>query len=53
MATTTNTQRELSDLTPSFPARVEETPTMHVRKRNGSLEPVDVNKMGPAGPRRA
>ncbi len=45
MATTINTQRELSDLTPSFPARVEETQTMHVRKRNGSLEPVDVNKI--------
>lgn len=45
MATTINTQRELSDLTPSFPPRVEETQTMHVRKRNGSLEPVDVNKI--------
>lgn len=45
MATsTTGTQIGLSDLTPSFPAR-EETPTMHVRKRNGSLEPVDVNKI--------
>ncbi len=42
--TTTNTQIGLSDLTPSFPAR-EETPTMHVRKRNGALEPVDVNKI--------
>ena len=34
----------LSDLLPGFPVR-EETPTMHVRKRNGSLEPVDVNKI--------
>jgi len=38
------TQSRLSDLLPGFPA-VEETPTMHVRKRNGSLEPVDVNKI--------
>ena len=45
MATTINTQRELADLTPSFPPRVEETQTMHVRKRNGALEPVDVNKI--------
>ncbi len=37
-------QRSLSDLTPDFPAR-EETPVMHVRKRNGALEPVDVNKI--------
>ncbi len=44
MATTTNMQIGLSDLTPSFPAR-EETPTMHIRKRNGALEPVDVNKI--------
>ena len=44
MATTVNTQIGLSDLTPSFPAR-EETPTMHIRKRNGVLEPVDVNKI--------
>src|SRR5580698_8522428 len=37
-------QTRLSDLLPGFPLR-EETPTMHVRKRNGSLEPVDVNKI--------
>jgi len=46
-ATTTNhnqIQTSLSDLTPSFPAR-EEMPTMGVRKRNGALEPVDVNKI--------
>jgi ribonucleoside-diphosphate reductase alpha chain len=46
-ATTTNhnqIQTSLSDLTPSFPAR-EETPTMSVRKRNGALESVDVNKI--------
>ncbi len=44
MATSTNAQIGLSDLTPSFPVR-EETPTMHIRKRNGVLEPVDVNKI--------
>jgi ATP cone domain len=38
------TQSSLSDLLPGFPVR-EETPTMQVRKRNGSLEPVDVNKI--------
>ena len=38
------TQAKLSDLLPGFPAP-EETPTMHVRKRNGSMEPVDVNKI--------
>jgi ribonucleoside-diphosphate reductase alpha chain len=38
------TQINLSDLTPDFPIR-EEAPTMHVRKRNGALEPVDVNKI--------
>jgi ribonucleoside-diphosphate reductase alpha chain len=38
------TQSKLSDLLPGFPV-YEETPTMHVRKRNGSLEPVDVNKI--------
>jgi ribonucleoside-diphosphate reductase alpha chain len=38
------TQSQLSDLLPGFPV-VEETPTMHIRKRNGSLEPVDVNKI--------
>jgi ribonucleoside-diphosphate reductase alpha chain len=37
-------QTSLSDLAPSFPVR-EETPIMHVRKRNGALEPVDVNKI--------
>jgi len=50
MATTTNTsaptsvQTSLSDINPGFPVR-EETPVMHVRKRNGALEPVDVNKI--------
>ena len=38
------TQSRLSDLLPGFPAP-EETPTMHVCKRNGSMEPVDVNKI--------
>ena len=38
------TQSRLSDLLPGFP-EIEETPVMHVRKRNGSLEPVDVNKI--------
>ncbi len=38
------TQSSVSGLFPGFPAR-EETPTMHVRKRDGSLEPVDVNKI--------
>ena len=38
------TQSRLSDLLPGFP-EVEETPTMHVRKRNGSFESVDVNKI--------
>ena len=37
-------QSRLSELIPGFPIP-EETPTMHVRKRNGSLEPVDVNKI--------
>ena len=37
-------QASLSDVVPGFPAR-EETPVMHVRKRNGALEPVDVNKI--------
>src|SRR6202789_4540842 len=40
----TNAQTTLADITPGFPVR-EETPVMHVRKRNGSLEPVDVNKI--------
>jgi ribonucleoside-diphosphate reductase alpha chain len=47
MAATENqiaTQTNLSDLTPGFPVR-EETPVMHVRKRNGALEAVDVNKI--------
>ena len=47
MATFTDnapTQTTLADLTPGFPVR-EETPVMHVRKRNGALEPVDVNKI--------
>ena len=47
MATaTSNTpiQTTLADLTPGFPTR-EATPVMHVRKRNGTLEPVDVNKI--------
>jgi ribonucleoside-diphosphate reductase alpha chain len=41
---TTQIQTNLSDLAPGFPLR-EETPVMHVRKRNGQLEPVDVNKI--------
>jgi ribonucleoside-diphosphate reductase alpha chain len=46
MATTANqiVQTTLADITPGFPVR-EETPVMHVRKRNGALEPVDVNKI--------
>jgi ribonucleoside-diphosphate reductase alpha chain len=40
----TPTQTTLADLTPGFPVR-EETPVMHVRKRSGALEPVDVNKI--------
>lgn len=43
MATTT-IQTSLSDITPGFPVR-DETPVMHVKKRNGSLESVDVNKI--------
>ncbi len=43
MATTTF-QTSLSDITPGFPVR-DETPVMHVKKRNGSLEAVDVNKI--------
>jgi ribonucleoside-diphosphate reductase alpha chain len=38
------TQSTLADITPGFPVR-EETPQMHIRKRNGALEPVDVNKI--------
>ncbi len=41
---TAPTQTTLADLTPGFPPR-DETPVMHVRKRNGALEPVDVNKI--------
>jgi ribonucleoside-diphosphate reductase alpha chain len=40
----TTVQTSLSDITPDFPAR-DETPVMHVKKRNGSLEAVDVNKI--------
>ncbi|GGA58077.1 ribonucleoside-diphosphate reductase [Edaphobacter acidisoli] len=38
------TQSSLSGVLPGFPVH-EEMPTMHVRKRNGALEPVDVNKI--------
>ena len=37
-------QSSLSDLDPNFPP-AEAVPQMAVRKRNGSLEPVDVNKI--------
>jgi ribonucleoside-diphosphate reductase alpha chain len=37
-------QTSLSDLAPDFPQR-DEPSLMHVRKRNGALEPVDVNKI--------
>lgn len=37
-------QSSLSGILPGFPVP-EQTPTMHVRKRNGALEPVDVNKI--------
>jgi len=37
-------QSTLSEITPGFPVP-DETPVMQVRKRNGSLEPVDVNKI--------
>jgi ribonucleoside-diphosphate reductase alpha chain len=37
-------QTNLSDVVPGFPVR-EETPVMHVRKRDGGLAPVDVNKI--------
>ncbi|MGA7158136.1 MAG: ribonucleoside-diphosphate reductase subunit alpha [Acidobacteriaceae bacterium] len=37
-------QTTLSDLAPGFPPR-DEPSLMHVRKRNGALEPVDVNKI--------
>ena len=35
---------QFSDVLPGFPLP-EEMPVMHVRKRNGTLEPVDVNKI--------
>ena len=38
------TQSSLSAMLPGFPV-YEETAVMHVRKRNGALEPVDVNKI--------
>ena len=44
MAAANPIQTTLADITPGFPVR-EETPLMHVRKRNGALEPVDVNKI--------
>jgi ribonucleoside-diphosphate reductase alpha chain len=37
-------QSSLSDLDPNFPP-AEAAPQMHVRKRNGFMEPVDVNKI--------
>jgi ribonucleoside-diphosphate reductase alpha chain len=37
-------QTTLADINPGFPVR-EEIPVMHARKRNGALEPVDVNKI--------
>ena len=37
-------QSNLAELAPDFPLR-EESAVMHVRKRNGALEPVDVNKI--------
>jgi len=40
----TNVQTTLADINPGFPVR-EAMPVMHVRKRNGGLEPVDVNKI--------
>ena len=46
MATTDRlaVQSSLSEINPGFPTP-DETPVMHVRKRNGSLEAVDVNKI--------
>ena len=44
ISTPSTFQSSLSDLDPGFPAR-EEASVMHVRKRNGALEPVDVNKI--------
>jgi ribonucleoside-diphosphate reductase alpha chain len=40
----TATQASFSETVPSFPV-VSRTETMHVRKRNGSLESVNVNKI--------
>ncbi len=40
----TQIQTNLSELAPDFPQR-ENASAMHVRKRNGALEPVDVNKI--------
>src|ERR1700733_3616091 len=40
----TNVQTTLADINPGFPVR-EAMPVMHVRKRDGGLEPVDVNKI--------
>ena len=37
-------QATLTELDPNFP-RAEAAPQMQVRKRNGALEPVDVNKI--------
>ena len=37
-------QTTLTELDPNFPP-AEAVPQMQVRKRNGSLEPVDVNKI--------
>lgn len=37
-------QTNLAEIAQDFPLR-EEVPVMHVRKRNGALEPVDVNKI--------
>ncbi|MEG9437471.1 ribonucleoside-diphosphate reductase subunit alpha [Edaphobacter sp. HDX4] len=44
-------QATLQEQDPSFPT-IESVPTMHVRKRNGALEPVDVNKIVRAVKRR-
>ncbi len=44
LSTPSTLQTSLSDLDPGFPTR-EEASIMHVRKRNGTLEPVDVNKI--------
>ena len=39
-----NTQTTLADVIPDFPLP-EAPPQMQVRKRNGGMEPVDVNKI--------